>query len=127
MGPNDKPLVGKCTDVSNVLVYSLLMVSARPIGGHISDQSFLLVHDRSCICSLGAAVHEFELPSAEIGASDKDGFVNSLPSQIVVTCSTLERRLSSMSLWTIFSACKGVIISMVDENFIFLELLKENT
>ncbi len=61
-------------------------------------------------CAAWAVVCEFELPSPEIGASDKDVFVNSLPSEIVVTCSTLEKRLSSKSLRTIFSTCRGVMI-----------------
>ncbi len=61
-------------------------------------------------CATWAIVHEFELPGPEIGASDKGGFVNSLSSvsEIVVTCSTLEKRLSSVLMGVVGSAPDGI-------------------
>ncbi len=58
-----------------------------------------------------AAVHDLELPSPKTSASDEGGLVSSLLSETVVTCSTLEKRSSSVSLRTIFKACMGVMIA----------------
>lgn len=60
MDPNDNILVGKCTDVSDALVYGLLVGSMEPTGGHTSDHSLAVskdveLHDMMCAAELPAA------------------------------------------------------------------------
>lgn len=75
--------------------------------------SFLILSFRMVITwAAWATKHEFNIPNPVIDTSDEGGFVNSLPSEMVVICSNLEMRSSSVPLRTIFSVCRGVMIML---------------
>ncbi len=54
MDPSDNTLVAKCTDVSNALVYGLLVGSVEPSGGHTSNHNLAISEDvelRDMMCA----------------------------------------------------------------------------